>query len=88
VRNAFLPHEDDFAQWAEGGFLPSTAETRDYLAHPADPGDERRPKPGGLWPHQWEALLRALSTRARCGGATSGRTGCCSTWSPAAARRR
>ena len=63
MRNAFLPHEDDFAQWAEGGFLPAAAETRDYLAHLADPGDERRPKPGGLWPHQWEALLRVVYAR-------------------------
>ena len=67
MQNEFLPHEDNFAQWVEGGFLPSAQKTRDYLAHLADPDDERRPKEGGLWPHQWEALLRAVYAREVAG---------------------
>ena len=63
MQNAFLPHEDDFALWVEGGFMPSAPETQEYLRFLADPDDERRPKPGGLWPHQWDALLRVIYAR-------------------------
>ena len=61
--NAFLPHEDDFALWVESGFPIAAEETREYLRFLADPGDERRPRPGGLWEHQWQALLRAVYAR-------------------------
>ena len=63
MQNAFLPYEDDFEAWVEGGFLPSEPATQEYLRFLADPEDERRPKPGGLWPHQWDALLRVIYAR-------------------------
>ena len=63
MQNAFLPHEDDFEVWVEGGFVPSEPATQEYLRFLADPEDERRPKPGGLWPHQWDALLRVIYAR-------------------------
>ena len=63
MRNDFLPYEDDFEQWVEGGFEPASPETQTYLRHLADPDDERRPRPGGLWEHQWQALLRTVYAR-------------------------
>lgn len=63
MRNEFLPYEDDFEQWVESGFAPASPETQTYLRHLADPGDERRPRPGGLWEHQWQALLRTVYAR-------------------------
>ena len=61
--NEFLQYEDDFGLWVESGFPIAAEETRDYLRHLADPDDERRPRPGGLWEHQWDALLRAVYAR-------------------------
>ena len=63
MQNAFLPHESDFEAWVEGGYMPSAPATQDYLRFLADPDDERRPRPGGLWPHQWDALLRLIYAR-------------------------
>ena len=63
MRNEFLPYEDDFEQWVEGGFAPAAPETQAYLRFLADPDDERRPRPGGLWEHQWQALLRTVYAR-------------------------
>ena len=63
MRNEFLPFEDDFRFWVESGFQPSRPETADYLRFLADPDDERLPWPGGLWRHQWGALLRLVYTR-------------------------
>ena len=63
MRNEFEPYEDDFEQWVEGGFAPAAPETQAYLRFLADPDDERRPRPGGLWEHQWQALLRTVYAR-------------------------
>ncbi len=63
MQNAFLPHEDDFEQWIEGGYLPSLPATQEYLRFLADPDEEREPQPGGLWRHQWDALLRVIYSR-------------------------
>ena len=65
MRNAFEPYEDDFALWVESGFEPATPETQAYLRFLADPEDERHPRPGGLWEHQWQALLRTVYARER-----------------------
>ena len=63
MQNAFLPYESDFEAWVEGGCMPSTAATQEYLRFLADPDDERAPRPGGLWRHQWDALLRVIYAR-------------------------
>ncbi len=63
MQNAFLRHEADFQDWAESGFQPSKPETAEYLQFLADPDDERLPRPGGLWRHQWDALLRVVYAR-------------------------
>ena len=63
MQNALLPREADFKAWVASHFLPSQDATLDYLRHLADPEAEITPKEGGLWPHQWDALLRVVYAR-------------------------
>ena len=63
MQNALLPHESDFKAWVDGHFLPSQDATQTYLAFLADPVTEVEPKAGGLWEHQWNALLRVVYAR-------------------------
>lgn len=63
MQNALLPHDADFKAWVDSHFLPSQSATQDYLAFLADPESEVTPKAGGLWPHQWDALLRVVYAR-------------------------
>ena len=63
MRNEFDAHLADFEAWIEAGYASCKPETVAYLQHLADPEDERRPRPGGLWPHQWQALLRTVYAR-------------------------
>lgn len=67
MQNAFLPYEKDFEAWKESHFLPSQDATQEYLRFLADEEDELRPRAGGLWPHQWEALLRVIYSREVAG---------------------
>ena len=63
MRNEFDAHLADLEAWIEAGYAPCKPETVAYLQHLADPEDERRPRPDGLWPHQWRALLRTIYAR-------------------------
>ena len=63
MQNALLSHESDFQAWVNSHFLPSQDATQNYLAFLADPETEITPKEGGLWPHQWDALLRVVYAR-------------------------
>ncbi len=63
MQNAFLHYESDFEEWVEGGYMVSPPVTQEYLRFLADPDDEREPRPGGLWRHQWDALLRVIYAR-------------------------
>ena len=63
MQNALLHHESDFKAWVDSHFLPSQEATQNYLAFLADPETEVEPKDGGLWPHQWDALLRVVYAR-------------------------
>ena len=60
MQNVFLPYESDFEVWVDSHFLRSEDATQNYLRFLADPEDELRPREGGLWPHQWDALLRVI----------------------------
>lgn len=60
MRNEFEQYQQNFDSWVEGGFSSVRDATVDYLTWLADENDYRRPKPGGLWPHQWDALLRVV----------------------------
>lgn len=63
MRDAFLPHLSDFNDWVESHFQPSQDLTQAYLRFLADPLDELEPREGGLWKHQWNALLRVIYSR-------------------------
>ena len=63
MQNVFLPYESDFEVWVDSHFLRSEDATQDYLRFLADPEDELQPREGGLWPHQWDALLRVIYSR-------------------------
>ena len=58
--NEFAPYEANFDQWVQGGYPGARDATRDYLKHLADPEDDARPRPGTLWEHQWDSLLRTI----------------------------
>ena len=60
MRNEFEQYQSDFDFWVENAFLSAQDTTYEYLKYLADEDDYRRPKPGGLWPHQWDALLRVV----------------------------
>ena len=58
--NEFSRHEDAFLAWAKDGYPGAKPETVDYVQYLSDPEDETRPREGTLWPHQWDAFLRAI----------------------------
>jgi superfamily II DNA or RNA helicase len=58
--NAFLSYEPEFESWVRDGYPGLKPETYDYLRFLTSPADDRQPRDGTLWPHQWEAFLRAI----------------------------
>ena len=58
--NAFSPYEDEFQHWVKEGYPNVKPETLDYLRHLSDPEDDAQPRPGTLWPHQWDSFLRVI----------------------------
>jgi superfamily II DNA or RNA helicase len=60
VYNEFARHEEDFALWREEGYPGVKPETYRYIEFLTDPNDDRAPRDGTLWPHQWESFLRAI----------------------------
>ena len=58
--NQFISHEERFQQWCADGYAGAKPVTVDYILHLADPCDDRSPRPGTLWHHQWDALLRSI----------------------------
>ena len=58
--NQFTRHEERFQQWCADGYPGAENETLDYIQHLTDPEDDRCPRPGTLWTHQFDALLRAI----------------------------
>ena len=89
MQNEFAPYESDFQLWVESGFQPSKPETADYLRFlariPTMNGSHDR---GGLWRHQWDALLRTVYSREVLKRSRLGRWACWSTSSPAVGRPR
>ena len=67
MQNIFIRHEQDFRTWVAGGYSPCEQSTLRFLQHLANPDDETRPRDGGLWPHQWDALLRVIYAREVAG---------------------
>jgi len=58
--NEFTRHEERFQQWCIDGYPGAKGDTLDYIQHLTDPEDDRSPRPGTLWPHQFDALLRTI----------------------------
>lgn len=58
--NEFARHEEEFALWREEGYPGVKPETYRYIDFLTDPNDDRAPRDGTLWPHQWESFLRAI----------------------------
>src|SRR3989304_4709109 len=58
--NEFARFEQTFADWRRDGYPGVKPETYRYLDFLSDPADDQAPRPGTLWPHQWESLLRAI----------------------------
>ncbi len=58
--NEFTRHEDEFRQWITDGYPGITQASHDYIQYLSAKNDIRNPRPGTLWPHQWQAFLRVV----------------------------
>ena len=58
--NRFAQYESSFQDWRRDGYQPSKPETYRYIDFLTDPNDDQSPRPGTLWPHQWESFLRVI----------------------------
>ena len=58
--NEFSQYEDEFQQWVRDGYPEAKPETLDYIRHLSDPADDRMPREGTLWRHQWDSFLRVI----------------------------
>ena len=58
--NRFAALESQFADWRRDGYPGVKLETYKYIDFLSDPTDDQSPRPGTLWPHQWEAFLRVV----------------------------
>ena len=58
--NEFSQYEDAFQQWVRDGYPDAKRETLDYIRHLSDPADDRLPRAGTLWRHQWDSFLRVI----------------------------
>lgn len=58
--NEFARYEEAFAAWRRDGYGGVKAESFRYIDFLTDPADDQKPREGTLWPHQWEAFLRAI----------------------------
>ena len=58
--NQFSAHEEAFAQWKQDGYVGVKPETYGLLDWLTSEEDDQKPKPGTLWPHQWDAFLKVI----------------------------
>lgn len=73
--NAFSGHEEAFAQWRRDGYPGTKPETYGYIDFLSDPANDQAPRPGTLWPHQWEAFLRTVYSHEVLGAGALGGNG-------------
>lgn len=73
--NEFARHEKAFEAWRRDGYGGVKAESFRYIDFLTDPADDQRPREGTLWPHQWEAFLRAIYSYEILGKANIGQHG-------------
>jgi len=58
--NDFARYEQAFADWRRDGYPRTKPQTYKYIDFLTDPKDDLKPRPGALWPHQWESFLRVI----------------------------
>src|SRR4030042_5014781 len=58
--NQFARYKDDFRGWRRDGMPGLKAESYKYIDCLTSPDDDQAPRPGTLWPHQWESFLRVV----------------------------
>ncbi len=73
--NEFARYEEAFATWRRDGYGGVNAESFHYIDFLTNPADDQRPREGTLWPHQWEAFLRAIYCYEILGKASIGQHG-------------
>ncbi len=73
--NEFARHEEAFAAWRRDGYGGVKADTFRYIDFLTDPANDQQPREGTLWPHQWEAFLRAIYCYEILGKANIGQHG-------------
>jgi len=73
--NRFAQYEDDFRDWRRDGMPGLKADSYKYIEFLRSPDDDQVPRPGTLWPHQWESFLRVIYTHEILGKAELGADG-------------
>ena len=58
--NGFTQYEDAFRGWRRDGMPGLRAESYKYVDFLTSEEDDQAPRPGTLWPHQWESFLRVV----------------------------
>ena len=71
--NQFSAHEEAFADWKRDGYAGVKPETYSLLEWLTSGEDDQKPKPGTLWPHQWEAFLKVVYCHEVLGKALGGK---------------
>lgn len=58
--NEFARYEEAFQDWRRDGLSGLKAESFKFIDALTSPDDDQSPRPGTLWPHQWESFLRVV----------------------------
>ena len=78
--NTFAQYEDAFRSWRRDGMPGLKEDSYRYIEFLTSPDNDESPRPGTLWPHQWEAFLRIVYSHEILGRRKSGPMAFCSTW--------
>lgn len=73
--NEFAKYEQAFLDWRRDGYPGVKPETYKYIEFLSSPEDDQAPREGTLWPHQWDAFLRAIYCYEVLGKDTIGKHG-------------
>lgn len=73
--NQFTQHEEAFGVWRRDGLPGLKPESYDYIDFLSAPDDDRAPREGTLWQHQWDAFLRVVYAHEILGRAALGADG-------------
>lgn len=73
--NQFARYEEAFGNWRRDGMPGLKPESYAYIEFLTSKDDDRLPRAGTLWPHQWEAFLRVVYAKEILGKAEIGADG-------------